>query len=210
VADAGHDSSRNITSGSPTRTGSVTSPRASHVSHHHASHSHPQPGSASKSIAPNAPLKRLDPTRRCALPTTLPSSGNATSPRGRTHVTPLSNPNDTTWTRSRLAKERKDWWDTRVTGQREIWGAVQLCVEYLQADNVAEAQAILDASGCTCPHGEIWRGVFGETGEWYKVPEWLVIEPAGLVEDPPPDPEEDDAGKTDDEDSVEEGLSREK
>ena len=56
-------------------------------------------------------------------------------------------------------------------------------MELVRAGEVAEAQGVLDAAGCTCPTGEVWRGVFDERGEWYKVPEWVVVEPGGLVEE---------------------------
>lgn len=42
---------------------------------------------------------------------------------------------------------------------------------------------MLDVTGCTCPTGLFWRGVYDPTGVQYKVPEWVVVEPDGLVED---------------------------
>lgn len=57
-----------------------------------------------------------------------------------------------------------------------------MMVAHIQRGEVQEAQTLLDATECTCPNGEIWRGVFDEHGEWYRVPEWIVVEPAGLVE----------------------------
>ena len=56
-------------------------------------------------------------------------------------------------------------------------------VRKLQAGNVGEAQVLLDATECTCPNGMLWRGIFDHRGEWYKVPEWIVIEPEGLVDE---------------------------
>jgi hypothetical protein len=41
---------------------------------------------------------------------------------------------------------------------------------------------MLDVTGCTCPTGLVWRGVFDATGVQYKVPEWVVVEPEGVVE----------------------------
>lgn len=64
----------------------------------------------------------------------------------------------------------------------EIWGALRVVVGCLQKGEVGEAQAVLDAMECTCPNGLIWRGVFDRRGEWYRVPEWIVVEPEGLVE----------------------------
>ena len=96
-----------------------------------------------------------------------------------------------------MEKERNDWWDTRTSGQPQIWGAVRLMVEHLQRGEVAEAQALLDATECTCPNGQLWRGVFDASGDWYKMPEWIVIEPEGLVEDEELSAEEDAPGATD-------------
>jgi hypothetical protein len=87
------------------------------------------------------------------------------------------------WTRQRLEKERNDWWDTRTTGSADIWAALRSMVQSLQAGDLREAQVLLDATECTCPNGMLWRGIFDNRGEWYKVPEWIVIEPDGLVEE---------------------------
>jgi hypothetical protein len=53
----------------------------------------------------------------------------------------------------------------------------------LQGGDVATAQSLLDASGCTCPTGQLWSRVYDDRGNEYKVPEWLVLEPSGIVED---------------------------
>ena len=96
---------------------------------------------------------------------------------------PFTQPASPAWTRSRLDKERGDWWDTQVTGSQEIWGAVRLAAQYLQKGELQEAQTLLDATGCTCPTGLLWRGVYDPTGVQYKVPEWVVVEPEGLAEE---------------------------
>lgn len=95
---------------------------------------------------------------------------------------PLTDSTNLTWTRARLDKERGDWWDTQVTGSPEIWGAVRLAAQYLQAGELQEAQTMLDVTGCTCPTGLLWRGVYDSTGVQYRVPEWVVVEPEGLAE----------------------------
>ncbi|KAF1996824.1 hypothetical protein P154DRAFT_525259 [Amniculicola lignicola CBS 123094] len=145
-------------------------------------------GSQSRPDVPNVPLRPIPAEARCPLPSVEPS----TSPSGhRQRGTLLSQPN-APWTRSRLDKERKDWWDTRITGNTEIWIATRAIVEHVQKGEMEDAQALLDALACTCPTGEVWRGVFDEHGVWYKVPEWIVIEPEGLVDD---DEEESIGGK---------------
>ncbi|KAF2189618.1 hypothetical protein K469DRAFT_44167 [Zopfia rhizophila CBS 207.26] len=189
------DSLRNITATSPVHPASLSTPRESQHSHaRHASHSD---FSQAKSVAPNTPLKPLNPSRRCALPTTLNSPATR---RARHHVVPLSQPAEAAWTRKRLKRERQDFWDTRTTGRPETWAALRLMVEMLQEGHTGEAQGFLDACGCTCPNGEVWRGVFDDHGEWYKIPEWIVVEPSGLVE---VDEEEED-GKSYSEDEIEE------
>ncbi|CAN9396376.1 unnamed protein product [Alternaria alternata] len=114
-----------------------------------------------------------------ALPNTLASITTKTSSR----VKPLTDSTNLTWTRSRLEKERGDWWDTQVTGSEQIWRAVRLVAHYLQAGELQEAQTMLDANDCTCPTGLLWRGVYDPTGVQYKIPEWVVVEPEGLAEE---------------------------
>lgn len=157
-----HSSSRNITAPS-TR-------RASHAS---------QPGAPPQSFndRPNVPLKPIPADQRSQLPNAL----TAASPNAR--VKPLSDPWNTTWTPSRLEKERSDWWDTQVTGNPDMWGAIRMAAQSLQAGELQTAQAMLDVTGCTCPTGLLWRGVYDATGVQYKVPEWVVVQPEGLAEE---------------------------
>jgi hypothetical protein len=54
-------------------------------------------------------------------------------------------------------------------------------VQSLQVGDVGAAQALLDAIECTCPNGMIWKGVFDARGEWYRVPDWVVLEPEGIA-----------------------------
>jgi hypothetical protein len=96
-------------------------------------------------------------------------------------VKPLTDSTNLTWTRTRLEQERTDWWDTQVTGSPEVWGAIRIATQHLQAGEVQEAQTMLDATGCTCPAGMLWKGVYDPTGVLYRVPEWLVVEPEGLI-----------------------------
>lgn len=42
---------------------------------------------------------------------------------------------------------------------------------------------MLDVTGCTCPTGLLWRGVYDATGVQYRVPEWVVVEPEGLEDE---------------------------
>ncbi|KAF1831490.1 hypothetical protein BDW02DRAFT_505090 [Decorospora gaudefroyi] len=164
-------SSHNITAPS-TRPSSIPSPRASHASQGNAHQSRSRPDADDR---PNTPLKPIPAAQRSRLPNTLASS----TPK---RVKPLTDSTNLTWTRSRLEKERADWWDTQVTGSEEIWGAIRLAAQYLQTGELQEAQTMLDVTGCTCPTGLLWRGVYDQRGVQYKVPEWVVVEPEGLAE----------------------------
>ncbi|CAO2650544.1 Nn.00g018360.m01.CDS01 [Neocucurbitaria sp. VM-36] len=167
-----HSSSHNITAPS-TRPSSIPSLRGSQASQGNVQ----APRSRlDANDLPNSPLKPIPAAQRSRLPNTL------ASPTAR-HVKPLTDSTSLTWTRSRLEKERKDWWDTQVTGSQEIWGAVRLAAQYLQAGELQEAQTMLDVTGCTCPTGLLWKGVYDPTGVQYRVPEWVVVEPDGLAEE---------------------------
>jgi hypothetical protein len=131
---------------------------------------------------PNTPLTAIPMFQRAKLPNALASPGRAK---------PLTDSTNQTWTRSRLDKERNDWWDTQVTGSQEVWGAIRLAAQSLQAGKLRDAQGWLETLECTCPTGCLWKGVYDSTGVLYKVPEWLIVEPEGLV---PEDTEEDDDG----------------
>ncbi|KAF1953312.1 hypothetical protein CC80DRAFT_450752 [Byssothecium circinans] len=159
-------SSRNITASSPPRSASLVSPRGSNA----------QPITERR---PNVPLKPIDPSHRAKLPANL-----ASGPQRSNSITHTDNGNGKVlWTRSQLEKERNDWWDTRTTGREEIWRALRLMVESVQAGDLAEAQALLDATECTCPNGMLWKGVFDGRGEWYRIHEWIVVEPENVVDD---------------------------
>jgi hypothetical protein len=88
-------------------------------------------------------------------------------------------------TRKALLKERTAFFDTRVTGRAEVWQAVRLVCESIEAGELDQAQALIDAAGCTCPSGDVWGkrgGIYDELGEKYIVPAWIIGIPAGTVE----------------------------
>jgi hypothetical protein len=62
---------------------------------------------------------------------------------------------------------------------------LQAVTEALQEGDVPTAQALFDAQGLNCPDGQLWssRGIYDDSGVQYRLPEWLIIEPAGLVEE---------------------------
>lgn len=102
------------------------------------------------------------------------------------------------WTRRQLAREREAFFDTRVTGDPQVWAALKIACEHLRNNDVAGAQTMLDNLGLTCPTGRIKYerpqaregqpkghkgGVFDERGQRYDIPGWLVSDPLDLVPD---------------------------
>lgn len=59
------------------------------------------------------------------------------------------------------------------------------CVKLAFEGDLENAQALLDATGCTCPTGELSRRIYGPDGVEYSINgnKWLVFEPVGLVSD---------------------------
>ncbi|KAF2223120.1 hypothetical protein BDZ85DRAFT_237096 [Elsinoe ampelina] len=139
---------------------------ASHVSghsQHHSPHRLPERNGSTGS-RPNKPLRPPSPVQRCP-------PERALAP----------------WTPSQLAKEREAFFDTRVTGDPEVWSALKIVCEMLRAGDVASAQGMMDAVGLTCPTGRIKKrrkgGVFDEQGRGYDIPGWVVGDPEDLVEE---------------------------
>ncbi|KAK1572818.1 ubiquitin domain-containing protein [Colletotrichum navitas] len=98
------------------------------------------------------------------------------------------------WTRTALDRERADFFDTRVTGRPEVWQSLRAALEVLwdpvsqgaAADGtggLATAQGILDAAEITLPTGDLAQGAYDQLGNYYSLAEWLVADPANLVED---------------------------
>ena len=52
-----------------------------------------------------------------------------------------------------LARMRDEFYDTRVTGRREVWGVLRLAVETMENGDLATAQEIINAAGITIPTG---------------------------------------------------------
>ncbi|KFY92450.1 hypothetical protein V498_04941 [Pseudogymnoascus sp. VKM F-4517 (FW-2822)] len=110
------------------------------------------------------------------------------------------------WTRTKLDRERIAFFDTRVTGRPEIWGAIRAAVGELHAEaknggeggGTATAQTIIDAAGATLPTGDLADGVYDALGAYYGIPEWVVCDPVNVTEEgeaPEVEDEEDRKGK---------------
>lgn len=88
-----------------------------------------------------------------------------------------------TWTRSQLQRERYEFFETRVTGRKEIWNGLKQVVECLREADLADAQGILDALSVTLPTGKLEDGAYDEHGNLYKIPEAVISDPTDIVED---------------------------
>jgi hypothetical protein len=62
---------------------------------------------------------------------------------------------------------------------------VRMVCELIENGELGEAQAVIDAAGCTCPSGDVWGrkgGIYDELGEKYIVPSWVIGVPTGVVD----------------------------
>ena len=88
---------------------------------------------------------------------------------------------DRTWTHSELERERSEFFETRVTGRQEIWGALKTVTELLREGELANAQGILEAAGVTTPTGSLTEGCYDEAGNLYRIPEAIILDPTNVV-----------------------------
>ncbi|KZF26375.1 hypothetical protein L228DRAFT_235456 [Xylona heveae TC161] len=86
------------------------------------------------------------------------------------------------WSRPDLELERQEFFDTRVTGQPDIWRALRMAIEIMPTE-LDTAQGILDAAGITLPTGDLADGAYDERGNLYQMPEHVVVDPVNLVSD---------------------------
>ncbi|KAF4978904.1 hypothetical protein FZEAL_4790 [Fusarium zealandicum] len=163
----------------------------------------PYPGGA-----PNASSRAINPP-----PLSLPEAAHGANPqdpaerrRRRRNDRPLDQhidkplrrhewtAQDRTWTRSELAQERADFFDTRVTGRPEVWQTVHAALQVLWdpvsqdaqddgSNGLATAQMILSAAEISLPTGNLSNGVYDALGNYYQLPEWVVCDPRNVQED---------------------------
>lgn len=55
--------------------------------------------------------------------------------------------------REEVMRRREEYYDTRVTGRKEVWDILRLAVETMDNGDLATAQEILNASEITIPTG---------------------------------------------------------
>ncbi|CEJ92188.1 hypothetical protein VHEMI07855 [[Torrubiella] hemipterigena] len=152
---------------------------------------------------PNPSARHINPP-----PLTLPESviGQRSTAQHRSHRSPrpalteqLNKPlrrhkwtaKDRSWTREQLKSERRDYFDTRVTGRPEIWQTLKAVLEILWSedsisgdgsDNLLTAQTMLSAAEISLPTGDLADGAYDSFGNYYALPEWVVAEPQNLAD----------------------------
>ncbi|KAJ5937787.1 hypothetical protein N7454_004129 [Penicillium verhagenii] len=85
------------------------------------------------------------------------------------------------WTRADLDRERREFFETRVTGRLEIWAALSSAISLMQAGDLVTAQGIVDAAGVTVPTGDLCEGCYDEQGVLYRLPQCIVSDPENIV-----------------------------
>ena len=90
---------------------------------------------------------------------------------------------DRTWTHSHLERERAEFFETRVTGRPEIWGALKNVSELLREGELLTAQGILEAAGVTIPTGNLIDGCYDDAGNLYRLPETIILDPINVIPD---------------------------
>ena len=86
-----------------------------------------------------------------------------------------------TWTYSQLERERSEFFETRVTGRQDIWGALKNVSELLRHGELETAQGILEAVGVTIPTGKLTEGCYDEQGNLYRLPEVIILDPTNVI-----------------------------
>ena len=85
------------------------------------------------------------------------------------------------WTRLQLDRERREFFETRVTGHAEIWATLKVVVGLLADGDITTSQSILDAAAITVPTGDLKNGAYDEAGNLYQMPEYVISDPQNLV-----------------------------
>jgi len=84
-------------------------------------------------------------------------------------------------TSGQLRSKRDAFWDTAPSygGKPEIWQALRAAAE---TDDVATAQAFVDAVNVTLPSGNLTL-VYDELGNKYEIPPYCLSDPSNLVQE---------------------------
>mmetsp|Transcript_10785 Transcript_10785/g.34315 ORF Transcript_10785/g.34315 Transcript_10785/m.34315 type:complete len:222 (-) Transcript_10785:97-762(-) len=81
-----------------------------------------------------------------------------------------------------IARMRDEFWDTTVEGNPQTWAALRVVAETIVAGDIAQANALLEASNITTPSGTL-RECYDERGRQYSVPDYCLSYPTNLFQD---------------------------
>ena len=109
------------------------------------------------------------------------------------------------WTPAPLARERREFFETRVTGRPEVWAALSSTISLMRAGDLATAQSILDAAGITIPTGDLCEGCYDEQGVLYRLPQCILSDPENLVNTASGDATPVETGQDDDIETLSDG-----
>lgn len=87
-----------------------------------------------------------------------------------------------TWNRTDLDRERREFFETRVTGRPEVWAALSTAITLMRGGDLATAQSIVDAAGVTIPTGDLCEGCYDEQGVLYRLPQCIVSDPENMAQ----------------------------
>lgn len=90
-----------------------------------------------------------------------------------------------------MERERKDFFDTRVSGRPEVWSCIKTAAELFRDGDVGTAQTLMNASGLTVPTGDMVEGVYDSTGAYYQLPDWTIADPSNLQQSGEAEPKDD-------------------
>lgn len=134
----------------------------------------------SGSLAENTPRRRgtRSASRRRRRASNLPLSEHFNEPI-RPHIWYSKR---RTWTRTQLDQERREFFETRVTGRSEVWAALAAAISLMRSGDLTTAQSIIDAAGVTVPTGDLCEGCYDQQGALYRLPQCIVSDPENMIE----------------------------
>lgn len=152
----------------------------------------PQPVHSSHD-APQSPSEPQSPARRRRRRDQGPLDQHINKPLRRHDWIAI----DRSWTKRQLAAEREEFFDTRVTGRPEIWQTIHVALQMIwepsseetndedegAANGLSTAQSILSAAEISLPTGDLVSGAYDSLGNLYQLPEWIVSDPANVIDD---------------------------
>lgn len=86
-------------------------------------------------------------------------------------------------TQAEINRQREEFWNTRTTGNANMWAAIKGAAEALLSGDLPLASAILEASNVISANGSL-ELCYDERGHRYKVPQYCYSHPLELREVP--------------------------